>query len=401
MNAQQYLEVMKKAQKTLLDYLDDEGDDLSKLNKMIEEQKIHEDQHILQSFLHVLLKIANNHHRGPNFFCKIFNVILIFKEDINRYFANSEIYNIFKSNKRILLFLIDEKMMVVDTYIAKKFTTVKKYITALYPQYFQPELMPFINEKWFLRLKQQYKIGNLFNPSFSEWIVNLDEKLPEDFEEKRRIGENESKICELIRNDSIDEFVCYCGKNGTPSDTKIYRSIYETNNFLNKNLNQSRRNQRHHVTSLIEYAAFYGAISVFKYLKNNDADMEPMIWLYAIHGNNPQLIHLLEEIIQPEVILFYMYGRTENAKSYRDCFIESIKCHHNVIAEYIIDNNLINTKKLNGYIPEIMKSYNFEYLKDDFVNESLIRYLCKYDYYIPVDILMKNKDFDINKTFTI
>lgn len=222
---------------------------------------------------------------------------------------NSEIYNIFK-NKRILFFLIDEKMMIFNTYIAKRITSVNKYISAHYYRYFQPELMPFINEKWFQRLKYNYKIANF--PAFIGWLENLDEELPEDFEEKRRIGENDSIICELIRNDSIDEFISYIGKNDVSNDLQIFDSIYETNNFLYKELIQPNE---YYMTSLIDYAAFFGAISIFKYLKINNAHIDPLIWLYAIHGNNHQIIHIIEETIQPEILQLYRFGRTENVQS--------------------------------------------------------------------------------------
>lgn len=51
------------------------------------------------------------------------------------------------------------------------------------------------------------------------------------------------------------------------------------------------------VPSLIEYAAFFGSIKVFNYLYKNEVKIYQSIWPLAIHGNNPELIHLLEEIM--------------------------------------------------------------------------------------------------------
>ena len=72
-----------------------------------------------------------------------------FKDDIKTFFSKSAIFNIFKSNKRIILFLIEQQIIVIDEYIAKKITKTDNYNTYQYPQYFQPEIQPFINEKWF------------------------------------------------------------------------------------------------------------------------------------------------------------------------------------------------------------------------------------------------------------
>ena len=61
----------------------------------------------------------------------------------------------------------------------------------------------------------------------------------------------------------------------------------------------------------------------------NKVDLSPKLWLFVIHGNNPDIIHLLEEDnIKPE------------NDSYDNCFIESVKCHHNSIAKYVKDNFL-------------------------------------------------------------
>lgn len=48
----------------------------------------------------------------------------------------------------ILIFLI-EQQIVIDEYIVKIITKTDKYIKAKYPQYFQQEIQPFINENVF------------------------------------------------------------------------------------------------------------------------------------------------------------------------------------------------------------------------------------------------------------
>ena len=69
----------------------------------------------------------------------------------------------------------------------------------------------------------------------------------EEFDKKCRIGENDSKICELIRNDSINEFIEYVKKGNVSLTMRIKPSIFETHYYLNRFQNQT----------LIEYACFF------------------------------------------------------------------------------------------------------------------------------------------------
>ena len=138
----------------------------------------------------------------------------------------------------------------------------------------------------------------------------------EKFTECRIKGQNASYICELIRQDSVEEFITYVNKNNISLSSVINESIFETNSFLiNKN------------PQLIEYAAFFGSIQIFQYIKINCPKLlNGDLWLYGIHSNNAEMIHILEENqIFPK------------DRSYEECMIESIKCHHNEIVNYIRD----------------------------------------------------------------
>ena len=43
-----------------------------------------------------------------------------FMKIIKKYYSNAEIFDIFKSNKRLLLFLIEQKLIVFDQYCYQK-----------------------------------------------------------------------------------------------------------------------------------------------------------------------------------------------------------------------------------------------------------------------------------------
>ena len=63
------------------------------------------------------MKISNNYHRKINFFEKITRILKLFKENIINYFSNSEIFNIFKENRILLLYLINEGILIFDNNI--------------------------------------------------------------------------------------------------------------------------------------------------------------------------------------------------------------------------------------------------------------------------------------------
>lgn len=67
-------------------------------------------------------------------------------------------------------------------------------------------------------------------------------------------------------------------------DLQIKPSIFETNSFLLKR-----------EPTLIEYSVFYGSIEIFNFLRMSKAEMKSSLWLYSIHGRNPEIICHLEE----------------------------------------------------------------------------------------------------------
>ena len=288
MSFQAYLDTMKDIQDNILNFLEEEvnsEENFLILEKIFKDTKISDNIYDILSLLHLISRIWNNSYRFPNFFSKLERILLIFKKDIKKYFSNSEIFNIFKSNKRILLFLIEQQIIVFDENIAKKIACTYKYIEAKYPQYFQPEIQPFINEKWFPK----------YNPNTkeNEWVEEIKKELPENFYDKRKEGENDNKICELIRKDLITEFVAHVTRNSVSLNAKIQPSIYETNSFLLKN--PKKTNQKDEGFSLIEYAVFFGSIQIFNYLRLEGVELKPSLWYFAIHGRNSEIIHFLED----------------------------------------------------------------------------------------------------------
>ena len=126
----EYLKKMKEIQNEILVFLDneeEEGKNFDDLSKLLNIQPKHHDIHELESILNLISKIANNHHRGPFFFDKIEKLISLVKDEIKQTFSNVEIFNFFKDNKRILLLLINEDILTIDSTILAKIHNFKNY----------------------------------------------------------------------------------------------------------------------------------------------------------------------------------------------------------------------------------------------------------------------------------
>ena len=312
----------------------------------------------------IISRIADNHHRSQNFTDKVKKMLQYYLPQIKQIFTDLEIFSIFENNKQILLFLIEQKIIKFDESIIN-FINIKS-INNQYKAYFYPEIKDFLDEnesKWIEKELNFYL-----------------EEGQEFFSQNRIIGENDSTICEYIRQDSIKEFIAYVNRLNIPLSSEIKRSIFESNSYLIKN---SPR--------LIEYAAFFGSIQVFRYLIFNNVELTPSLWLYTIHSNNAEMIHLLEE---------YQVEPPNN--DYVCCLKESIKCHHNEISNYIIDNlidkkDIINCSIFNHFI---IKYYNYNFFSEDLIENLNVNfnYFCGYGYYQLVNFCLKYYHIDVNES---
>ena len=345
-----YIEMYSSLQTAILNYLDEEksnDNDFSNIHQFFDNSKAQGKGLDIKNILHFLRIIINNHHRNSHFFSRIGQILLYFKDEIKQTFSNLEIFEYFSENRRIQLFLIENQMVEVDESIIKNLTQPSNI------NYFWPE-----NDKY-----------------YAEHPLKFDESKYETYELKRKLGENDNELAQLIRNDSVEEFIVYTNQRNLPLDGKIKKSSFETNLLLNEN-----------DTTLIEYAAFFGSIQIVRYLTKNDVELTPQLWIYTIHSNNADLIHFLEE------------NQVEPPKSFSSCLVESIKCHHNQIANYILNNKEINDVFLEDYI----EYENYELIPDDksyYSNKKIdikrIYDLCK-KYPEFVSLLFNDSYLDIN-----
>ncbi|KAK8881019.1 hypothetical protein M9Y10_003729 [Tritrichomonas musculus] len=157
MSIEELKEKMKKVQSVLLDFLEDElnaEENYENFVKMITDFQINEGKQEIKSILRLINVIGNNHQRIHNFINKIMQILVYFKEKICKYFTNSEIFEVFNDNKRILLFLIEEKIMRIDECIVSRITS-NEYLRSQYCEYFAPEIKPFLTDEFLQKYRNK------------------------------------------------------------------------------------------------------------------------------------------------------------------------------------------------------------------------------------------------------
>lgn len=373
MSVEVSIEEMKTIQSFLLKFVEEESNDeenYENLMKILSEQKITEDKYNTKSFLHLIISIWNNHCRIPNFIQKMEKILQTseMKSVIEKNFTNQEIFELFSVNKRILLFSLKENLLNFDKFIFSQITE-KKFVENKYPQYFSPEIKPFLTDE-FIKTSSKYER--------KMWIDEVKTmKISDDFELKREEGENDDYICELIRKEQTKEFIAYMSKNKLSFDSAINESIFETNPLL---LNEKE-------TKIIEYAAFFGSNEIIKYLVNNRTELRSNIWKYGIHSKDLDFIHYLENnhILPPD-------------NKFESILKESIKCHHINASKYIVDN-LINEESLkfnieNNFYENIyrysIEFNNYFFFPSDIYRKYVFYYFCEFDYYTLVNLYLRN-----------
>ena len=115
-----------------------------------------------------------------------------------------------------------------------------------------------------------------FQHNKENWIDEIyKDDLPDNYDENRKIGENESYIYKMIRDDNVIVFITYDNRNNISLNSMIQASIYETNSLWLKKQSEYNnyisciKKNNDYVVSLIKYAAFFGSIQIFQYLRMN------------------------------------------------------------------------------------------------------------------------------------
>lgn len=256
------------------------------------------------SLRRLLLVINSTVNSTPHQLFHYQKIINYLKDEIKSHFSSNEIFNVFKENKSLLLFLVNENLMNISSL----FSTKKHYEELQF--YFAPEILESL----------RYKKRRFYDNRFKSYLFEkMDVK--EHIEIRSKLI-NPEPILISIREDNLNSFQDALSRLEIDlSDTKINHSIFEPFSFLNETITIK-------LLTLIEYASFYGSVNIVKYLIANEVELKKFRAKFAIAGGNYEIIHLLGE-------------REVNIDTI-DCLATAIQFHHNDIVHYLHDTKNVN-----------------------------------------------------------
>ena len=108
MNIEKYFEKMSNIQKTIEEFIvakDNLEENYEKIKKIFSKEEIFKDRNQVKALLYLLKSICKSHNRQNDMIHKIEQIINQNKSMIKDKLTNSELFDIFKNEKLILLFL--------------------------------------------------------------------------------------------------------------------------------------------------------------------------------------------------------------------------------------------------------------------------------------------------------
>ncbi|KAK8850249.1 hypothetical protein M9Y10_018375 [Tritrichomonas musculus] len=165
----------------------------------------------MKEFLRIIKNICDYHHCCPSFIRRTKQLLFYYKHQIKKTLSNDVIFYIFEDNKLLVLFLLTNDVIRMTDRICE--LMMNKYETNgnRYCHFFYPELVQFIGEKKMTSVKNE--------------LLNNSSNIFDNCELKRQEGENDSHICSMIRNDSVEEFISYVTRLNHSLYSKITPSI--------------------------------------------------------------------------------------------------------------------------------------------------------------------------------
>ena len=117
----------KEIYNTFLEFVDSENEEDEKekyknLINLFNELNILENSDEIIEFLTLINKISMHHQRHQYFLDRIRKTITFFESKIKQTFTNLQLFNLFKYNKVILLFLLNNQIIEVDEDIYQFFS---------------------------------------------------------------------------------------------------------------------------------------------------------------------------------------------------------------------------------------------------------------------------------------
>ena len=290
------------------------------INSIIEyiktEKFMNHDQSIKDFLLSVTLFFNSNMISNDT----VKELLIPFFDNLSSFFSRKALFSLFTSaDKYFILQLINLHMVNFNQNIKKG-----QPLTVL--RYFSPEY--------------GYTYQNTTKEIFSD---------SNEFLEMRNLGHTKDPLCKAIREDDFEQFLFIISNSTTDiNNLSVQISLFERFAIFESD----------HI-SVIKYAAFFGAIKIFKYLLMNLSFLEDDLPKYAVAGGNFDIIHLCEE----------------KKLSFDQCINFAIEYNRKEIVNYLLENYDLNEKSIKIAI----NSFNCKALKvilDNIIsnnNENLIK----------------------------
>ena len=113
----EYIRKTKELYGTLMQFLSNSDSNENYFQDLINticQQKHEENCEQFEEFLQLIANVSNNYHREKSFFQKIYQIFDNYEVRIKQTFSNNKIFDIFQSNKTILLFLFQKEIITID-----------------------------------------------------------------------------------------------------------------------------------------------------------------------------------------------------------------------------------------------------------------------------------------------
>ena len=123
MNIKEYFTKMKSIEEKLLNFLDqidDEEENYANFINIIIDENILKKPHDFKIILYLINKITNNHHRLPNLYNKIEQILKTYKEEITLFFKTKKYSKSSNRTNEFFYFLMKKKFLqLIFPYIKK------------------------------------------------------------------------------------------------------------------------------------------------------------------------------------------------------------------------------------------------------------------------------------------
>ena len=114
MEIEAFIKKGKEFYTPLLNFFESESiyeDEIQELTKIFDDQDIFNNPIEMYGLLELLFNIGNNHHQTTDFFKKLGLIFHYLIKDKQLPISSAEIFDLYKTNKRLLLFLFEQKVL--------------------------------------------------------------------------------------------------------------------------------------------------------------------------------------------------------------------------------------------------------------------------------------------------